>query len=292
MASEVAVINAHGRHAQAVHFTRDGKLLVSVGQDARVRLWSVPGFAAAGAFEGHKNSVNSISFTPEEQLLATGSTDGTVRLWAFPEGRCLHTLSKQVSGVFAPDGDRLATISTKGQVVLWEARSGTQIASIPAPDKRTTALAFSPDGKSLLIGGTGPIHRVAVADGRKEGELSAHKVVVACLRVSPDRQWLASTGYDGHLRLWSTKDWAAVRAVKLDGSGVLQIAFSPQSDFVTVAADYRIQTYSVKDGKVLDRIEVPMKGLYGVGISPDGKYLANAAADGRIRVWERRLPNG
>ncbi|HEV3205035.1 MAG TPA: WD40 repeat domain-containing protein [Gemmataceae bacterium] len=292
MASEVAVINAHGRHAQAVRFTRDGKLLVSVGQDACVRLWSVPGFGAAGAFEGHKNSVNSISFTPDEQLLATGSTDGTVRLWAFPEGRYMHTLAKQVSGVFAPDGDRLATISAKGQVVVWEARSGKQITSIPAVDKRTTALAFSPDGKSLLIGGTGPIHRVAVTDGRKEGELNAHKVVVACLQVSPDRRWLASTGYDGHLRLWSTKDWASVHAVKLNGGGCLQIAFSPQSDSATVAADYRIQTYSVKDGKVLDRIELPLKGLYGVAISPDGKYVANAAADGKVRVWERRLPTG
>ncbi|MFI5459788.1 MAG: WD40 repeat domain-containing protein [Isosphaerales bacterium] len=288
MGSEPTVIEAHGRHAQAVRFTRDGKLLVSAGQDACVRLWSVPGFKAVGTLAGHKNSVNSLSFTPDEQLLATGSTDGTVRLWSFPERRCLHTLEKQVTGVFAPDGDRLATISAKGQVVLWGARSGKQITSIPAIDKRTTTVAFSPDGGSLLIGGTGPIHRVAVADGRKEGELNGHKVVVTCLRVSPDGKWLGSTGADGHLRLWSTKDWTEVRSVKLEGSGVLQIAFAPRSDSVAVAADYVIQEYSVKDGTVVDRLEVPLKGLYGVAISPDGKYLANAAADGRVRIWERQ----
>ena len=91
---------------------------------------------------------------------------------------------------------------------LWEARSGQPITSIPALDKRTTSVAFSPDGSRLLIGGTGPIHRVAVADGKKQGELNGHKGVVACLRVSPDGKWLASTGADGHLRLWSTEDWA------------------------------------------------------------------------------------
>jgi WD40 repeat protein len=289
MASEVALIDAHGRHAQSVLFTRDGKLLVSAGQDARVRLWSVPGFAAAGTFEGHKNSVNSLSFTSDEQLLVTGSTDGTVRVWSFPEGRCLHTLEKQVTGIFAPAGDRLATISVKGRVVLWRTKDGKQIISIPALDKRTMGLAFSPDGKSLLIGGTGPIHRVAVADGKKEGELKGHKVVVACLRVSPDGKWLASTGADGHLRFWSTKNWAQAHAVKLEGNGIFQIAFAPRSDSATVTADYLIQTYSVKDGKVVDRIEMPIKGLYGVAISADGKYLANAAADGRVRVWERRL---
>jgi WD40 repeat protein len=288
MPSEVAVIDAHGRHAQSVRFTRDGKLLVSVGQDACVRLWSVPGFAPAGTFEGHKNSVNSISLTPDEQLLATGSTDGTVRLWSFPDGRCLHTLDRQVTGVFAPDGDRLATLSARGQVVLWEAKSGKQLTSIPALDKRTMAVVFSPDGRSLLIGGTGPIHRMGIADGRKEGELNGHKVVVTCLRVSPDGKWLASTGADGHLRIWSTRDWAEVRSVKLGGSGVLQIAFAPKGEAVAVAADYLIQSYSVKDGTVVDRIEVPVKGVYGVAFSPDGKYLANAAADGKVRVWKRQ----
>jgi len=286
--SEVAVIDAHGRHAQAVRFTKDGKLLVSAGQDAHVRLWSVPGFAAAGAIEGHKNSVNSLSFTSDEQMLATGSSDGTVRIWSFPEGRCLHTLDKQIQGVFAPQGERLATISAKGHVILWEAKSARQISSIPPIDKRTTAVAFSPDGNTLLIGGTGPIHRVTVADCRKEGELDGHKVAVACLRVSPDGKWLAATGADGYLRLWSAKDWAQARSVKLDRSGVLQLAFGPQSDFVTVSADYLIQSFSLSNGKLVEKIKVPLKGLYGVAISPNGKYLANAASDGKVRVWDRR----
>src|SRR5207302_10317468 len=134
--------------------------------------------------------------------------------------------------------------------------AGEEIIAMPAVDKRTPALAFSADGSSLLIGGTGPIHRVTVADGKKEGELTGHKVVVACLRISPDGKWLASTGADGYLRFWSTKDWTEARSVKLDGCGVLQIAFAPKSDAVTVAADYLIQTYAVKDGKLLDRIEV------------------------------------
>jgi WD40 repeat protein len=198
----------------------------------------------------------------------------------------LHTLEKQIAGVFAPEGTRLATISVKGEVILWDAESGEQITSIPSIDKRTTAVAFSPGGSSLLIGGTGPIHRVAVADGTRERELNGHKVVVACLRVSPDGKWLASTGADGHLRLWSTSDWAEVRSVRLAGSGVLQIAFSPKSTSVTVSADHLIMSYSVKDGTVVDRIEVPVKGVYGVAISPDGKYLANAAADGKVRVWK------
>ncbi len=287
-AAEPIVIDAHGKHAQAVHFTKDGRLLVSVGQDARVRLWAVPGFKPAAVFEGHKNSVNTISFTADERLLATASTDGTVRVWSFPDGRALRVLDKQVFAVFAPKSDQLATISAKGEVVVWSATTAERAVTIPPLDKRTFSLAFAPDGRALLAGGTGAIHRVALPSGTKAGEMRGHALAVSCVRVSPDGKLVASTGGDGHLRFWSTKDWSETRRVKLEGAGVLQIAFSPTGDAVAVSTDRLIQSYAVKDGSVVERIEVPVKGVYGLAISPDGKSLANAAADGKIRVWERR----
>ena len=284
---EPVVIDAHGRHAQAVAFTKDGKRLVSAGQDACVRLWSVPGFKADGVFEGHSNSVNSLSFSPDGSLLATGSTDGTVRVWSFPQGKCLQALAKQLTARFSPDGTLLATISAKGRVVLWDAKTGEEVKTLPALDKRITALTFTSDTATLLVGGTGPIHRVSLPEGKKVGELEGHKVVVVCLRLTPDGKLLASTGGDGILRLWSTEDWSEVRKVALRAGGVLQMAIAPKGDVVTVGADHLIQTFSIKDGKLVGRIELPVKGIYGLAISPDGRFLANAAADGKVRVWER-----
>jgi WD40 repeat protein len=87
---------------------------------------------------------------------------------------------------------------------------------------------------------------------------------------------LASTGYDNTLRLWSTKDWSEVRRVTLKASGVFQLPFAPDGEEVTAGADRLIQRFAAKDGKLVDR----------VAISPDGRFLANAA-DGKVRVWER-----
>jgi hypothetical protein len=286
-ANEPVVIDAHGKHAQAVHFTRDGKLLISVGQDACIRLWSVPDFRPAGVLEGHAKSVNTIALSPEEDLLATGSTDGTVRVWSFPQGKCLHILVKQVFGTFAPDGATLGTVSAKGRVVLWDARRGVERLTLPALDKRILGLAFAPDGATLLAGGTGPIHRVSLPEGVKQGELTGHKLAVTCVRFAPGGQLAASTGADGTLRFWSAADWSEVRRVELQACGVLQFAFAPQGETVTVAADHRIQTFAVHSGEPVGRLDLPLKGLYGVAISPDGRYLANAAADGKVRVWER-----
>ncbi len=285
---EPIVIDAHGRHAQAVAFSKDGKRLVSTGQDACIRLWSVPNFEAVAVIEGHTNSVNSLSFSRDGALLATGSTDGTVRVWSFPQGNCLHVLPKQMTGQFSPDGKHLATISAKGRIVLWDAKSGNEIKTFPAFDKRITALAFTSDAATLLVGGTGLIHRISIPEGEKVGELAGHKHVVACLRLTPDGNLLASTGADGTVRLWSTKDWSEVRKIGLGACGVLQMAIAPKGDVVAVSTDHLIQNFSIKDAKLVGRIEVPVKGVYGLAISPDDRYLANAAADGKIRVWQRR----
>ena len=65
----------------------------------------------------------------------------------------------------------------------------------------------------------------------------------------------------------------------------MQTAFSPDGTAVAVSIDFAIQLRSAADGALLRTIDVPIKGVYGLGFSPDGRLLANAGANGRIRVW-------
>jgi hypothetical protein len=75
-------------------------------------------------------------------------------------------------------------------------------------------------------------------------------------------------------RLWSTEDWSEVKGVELGARGAFQLAIAPQGDAVTVCADNLIQTIAVKGGQIVGRIELPVKGVYGLAISPDDRYLA------------------
>ena len=54
---------------------------------------------------------------------------------------------------------------------------------------------------------------------------------------------------------------------------------------IAVSIDFAIQLRSAADGALLSTVDVPVKGVYGLGFSPDGRFLANAAADGRVRVY-------
>ncbi len=280
------VLEAHGKHAQAVHFTRDGKHLVSCGQDTAVRLWSVPRFETVRALSGHEKSVNALSFNADETRLATASSDPGVKLWDFQQGKCLFTLENEIHAALGPDGDHLVTISAKNALTLWDGRTGARRKTLGPLDKRHLALAFSANGLFLFVGGTGPIHRVALPDGTVDGVHVGHQIGVACLKASPNPAILASSGLDGTLRFWTVVSGDEVNCVPLEAQGVLQLAFAPDGRSIAVATDGAVLRLRAPDGDLIARHEVPVKGVYGVAISPDGRWLANAAADGRVRVWE------
>lgn len=282
------VLAAHTRHAQDVTFTRSGRIMLSAGQDAQIRLWSVPGFKSVGAIVGHRNSVNSVAFSVDEQMLVTSSSDGTVRVWSFPEGQCDQIFQKQTVARFSPTGKYLATLSTKGQVSLWDPRTGERVASADPVARRSVALEFSPGDRELLVGGTGTIHRLSVPELSPLGKLAAHEVTVASLRVSPDGGTFVSTGGPGSVRFWSTDGWRDLGTVPLEATGVMALAFAPDSSEVSVTVDFHIITLAVRKRAITADRRVGAKGVYGLAYSPDGKYLANAAADGRVRVWTLR----
>ncbi len=283
MAQPIAVFDAHGKHAQRAVFTADGETLVTCGQDARIRLWKVPSFAPDGAFEGHSASVNTLSFSADGGLLASGSSDGTARIWSFPGGRELDVLDGQVSAAVSPTGG-FATISTKARAVLWDGNYD-EVATLPLLDRRLFSLVFTRDGGSLLVAGTESVHRVDVKRRVKVGAYAGHQTAIASMALSADGALLATTGAEGMLRLRRVDGGDELFAVRLGRPGVTQVAFSPDGASLAVSIDFAIQIRSAVDGALLSTIDVPIKGVYGLGYSPDNRFLANAGADGRIRIW-------
>lgn len=285
MVREFKVLDAHGRHAQAAAWSPDGTRLVSVGMDAMIRVWETPAFQPVATLPGHQKSVNSVVFSPDGDRIATCSTDGTARVWSFATGRPLHILAGQRMPRWSPDGRLLTTLGAPGRVSHWDGHSCEPIGGFKIADRRLLCLAFPPAEAELLVGGTGPIHRVRLHDGHPLGQLLGHGVAVTAMALSPDGSLLASTGAEGELRLWDTATWQGVREVPLHAGGVLQLSWAPAGNRVAVSCDHVIQVVPVHAEGVVQRLEVGIKGLYGVAFSPDGQWLANAGADGRLRIW-------
>ena len=78
-------LGQHFGDACAVTFSPDGKLLVSTGQDALARVWTVEDGKLWKTLEGHKSVIPHAAFSPDGKRLATASWDSSIMLWDLNE---------------------------------------------------------------------------------------------------------------------------------------------------------------------------------------------------------------
>src|SRR5207248_3088723 len=78
-------------------------------------------------------------------------------VWDASTGKLLRTFPESgyvLSLTFSPDGRSLAVGGGEGGARLWDVRTGKLLVTMRAPSWFFTALAITPDGKTLLAGHT------------------------------------------------------------------------------------------------------------------------------------------
>lgn len=82
---EVEQLKGHSRIVRSVAFTRDGRYVVSGGDDGTVEVWDVSTGTEIRSFDGHAGAVTGVSVSPSGRYVASSSADGTVKIWQFPQ---------------------------------------------------------------------------------------------------------------------------------------------------------------------------------------------------------------
>ena len=258
----------------------------------------VPSFELARSFRGHEKSVNGMCLTPDGGTLVTGSTDRTLRVWDYRTGELLKTMTGHTNTVtsprLSPDGRWIASPSYDRTVRLWPAPAETEQDAPPIAlrghPKNVVSVAFTPDSKALAASGIfDDIHLWSVPDGQRLDALSGHSTAVGTLEAAPDGGLLWSLGYDGKLIAWAASrtsgDWSVARSVDLSDRRPSSFALSSDGAKIGMTFEYGAGVLSAETLELLAFEKTPVKGMYGVAISPDGRLMATAAADGRCRVW-------
>ena len=113
----------NGLPINSLAFCPDGKILVSGGDDYRVKLWDVDR-AEELKSEKHSAIVKTVGFSPDGKLIASGDDRGYIKIWDVETMTAVSVLKEHSSAVtsvaFSPDGKTLASGSKDKTVRFWE----------------------------------------------------------------------------------------------------------------------------------------------------------------------------
>jgi WD40 repeat protein len=285
----------HDEPVLRVRFRADGTRLVTVDEQAVVRVWDVTAprpvpkpvsvFALPRQEAGTPISTyGPLDISPDGARVALGDGNA-VTIWDVASGQLQHTLVRKSgtavrSLVFSPDGSRLAVNAVA--TTIWDTLTGQELESGNwGSGFRVTSMALSPDSKQLAIATDGGAHAriVDVETGSRVANLYADPAGLLGVMYSPDGENLVTAGFRA-MRVWDMASGEQVMANESVGSAAL--AFSP--DGRQLATGEEVQEAGTP--RQLYQLLGHTNTLTSLSYSPDGTRLASASLDRTVRVWD------
>eukprot|EP00250_Pteridium_aquilinum_P004246 c14470_g2_i1 orf=1-1761(-) len=208
----------------------------------------------------HRSAITALALSPSGGSLASGSLDHSVKLFSYPEG---------------------------------EFQSNVTRFTLPI-----RSVAFSSTGSMLAAAGEDDgIKLISTIDSSIVRVFKGHNAPVVSLSFDPNNDFLASAGSDGTIMCWSLSSGKRVHTLyhaapntDLNSSCRNSIVWHPKGDVLAVPGRKNGVDVVMYDRDTGEKV-FSLKGGHSATVgflawSPNGKYLATAAGDNQVILWD------
>jgi WD40 repeat protein len=315
-----AAWKAHDGIVRDLHFSPNGKMMVTGSEDHKVRLWDiavgkgkdVPS-THSGKFEnlrysleglqGHSDVVRRCVFSSGGACFVSASFDKTVKLWDAKSGILDRTLVGHTAAVMcvdiSPDGSRILSGCLGSTLLLWNARTGVikhnlqMDSGVWAVDENFAwCCSFHPDGTSFLAGCDDSTLRLFDCDTcQLQGTFTGHSEEIKTCCFNIDGSNILSGSADATMKLWSTATGQLLRTLVGHSDQLLKCVFSPDQNLIlSTSTDQTLMLWEASTGRLLRILDGhPANSApctrWNCSFSPDGRSVVGARHDGYVEVW-------
>jgi cytochrome c len=148
------VLTGNTQNVNGVAFSPDGKEIVSAGYDNTLRIWPMDG--GNPTVRTLASPLNSVAIAPDGEIVTAGAA-GMIYFLS-PKGEMRGEVQASptpiISVIVSPDGKLVAAAGIRGSVAIIDRKARKLARTLIGPGLPVWSVAFFPDSRTLLTGGT------------------------------------------------------------------------------------------------------------------------------------------
>ena len=305
-----------------VVFSPDGKLLITAGYENVVVIWDWQNNLAIDSLKAASEKGLGygldLAYSADGKWLAVGQDNQRVKVyetvnWSevydFPieSGYCGGCIGLPA---FSPDSKKLAKLGNGGPLYQYDLNSGEQLSKWGDDWDDASSIAYSPDGKNLLVALEKEVFILKAANGDTTLQFTPEVNQINDAVYSPDGEVILISGNDNMTTLFSAEDGTRIDRLEgiLNNQDKGGLSYNPNSYWDSFIARYvklknmqlvtrggtrlirskfgdKARIWEINNGRAVMEFSGHEKTILGLDLSRDEKRLLTAAGDRKIKLW-------